>query len=285
MLSIIITHHKTPVLLKLCLKSIKENIGELEYETIIGDSESDREVRAEIQEKFPAIKFITFKKNIGYAKIVNAGLELAKGEYILILNADIIILKGAIERLLNFLKERPLVGLVGPQLLTFTNKVQDSCFHFPTLGAILARRTFLGKLKWGRKKIEEFVVRPMWDTRCPTSNVGHRVSHMGHMSHISNMAVDWVQGSAMMVRRSAVEKVGLLDERFFMYLEDADWCRRFWQNGFEGGYLPTAQMDHYYYRSSQSRGGLFDLLFNRYARIHLISAFKYFWKWRGIKLT
>ena len=268
MLSIIITHHKTPILLKLCLKSIKENVGDIEYEIIVVDSEGIHESQEEIREwfdqltikNFPEIRFISFRGNAGYAKIVNEGITRSRGEYVLILNADIIILNGSIDKLIKFIQEHPKVGIVGPRLLTFSGAIQNSCFHFPTIGAIIARRTFLGKLNWGRNKIEQFLIFSGNDNQ--------------------SYPVDWLQGSAMLVRKAAIEKVGLLDESFFMYLEDADWCRRFWQNGFEVVYLSTAQMAHYYYRTSQKWGGLLDLFLNKYARMHLMSAFKYFWKWR-----
>jgi len=260
MLSIIITHHRTPVLLKLCLKSIKENIGSIEYEIIVVDSQSEQTTRNLIEEKFPEAQFIPFQKNVGYAKIVNAGIKACKGEYILILNADIISLRESIGRMLEFIQGHPEVGMVGPQLVTFSNKIQNSCFSFPTIGAILSRRTFLGKLSWGKKKISQFL--------------------MDKQDLNSIKEVDWVQGSTMLVSKEAIEKVGLMDERFFMYLEDADWCRRFWQNGYQIIYLPTVQMAHYYYRASKKWNGFLDIFFNKYTRIHLISAFKYFWKWR-----
>ena len=264
MLSIIITHHQTPVLLKICLKSIKENIGQLEHEIIVVDSQAELINQELIKEKFPSVRFISFSENLGYAKIVNKGIESSRGEYLLILNADVIILKESINRLLEFIKSHSQVGIVGPQLLTFSNFVQSSCFRFPNIGAILARRTFLGKLNWGKKKINQFLIK--------------------EEDFSSIKAVDWVQGSAMLVRKEAVEKVGLMDERFFMYLEDADWCRRFWQNGYRVVYLPSAQMAHYYYRSSKKWGGFLDVFLNRYTRLHLISAFKYFWKWRNPKI-
>ncbi len=263
MLSIIVTHHRTPVLLKLCLKSIKENIGDLEHEIIIVDSQAEEETQDLIQEKFPQVKFVSFSKNVGYARIVNAGIEAAKGEYVLILNADILIFKAAVGQLLEFIRNHPQVGIVGPQLLTFSHRVQNSCFHFPSIGAILARRTFLGKLNWGKKKISQFLLQ------------GENLSLA--------KTVDWLQGSAMLVKKEAIEKVGLMDERFFMYLEDADWCRRFWQSGYQVVYLPAAQMFHYYYRASRKWGGFLDILLNRYTRMHLVSAFKYFWKWRKQK--
>ena len=266
MLTIIITHHKTPILLKLCLKSIIENIENIEYEVIIVDSQTESIVKDLIEEKIfkekkDKIKLISFSKNIGYAKLVNAGIKSANGDSVLILNADILILKNSIYEMVNFMKDNPQVGIIGPQLLTFSNEIQNSYFKFPTLGAILARRTFLGKLKWGKKKLNEFLMEE---------------------ENSSFKKVDWVQGSAMLVRKEAIDKVGLMDERYFMYLEDTDWCRRFWQNNYEVIYLPSAKMSHYYYRVSKKWNSFLDILFNKYTRIHLISAFKYFWKWRKI---
>lgn len=266
MLTIVITHHQTPILLKLCLKSILENIEDIEYEIIIVDSQLKSTVEDLIEEKIfkkekDRIKLISFSKNVGYAKLVNAGIKKSKGNNILILNADILVLKGSIQKMIDFMKNNPQTGIIGPQLLTFSNKVQNSHFKFPTLGAILARRTFLGKLKWGKKKLNEFLVQE--------ENSLHK-------------KVDWVQGSAMFVRQEAIDKIGLMDERYFMYLEDTDWCRRFWQNNYEVIYLPSAKMSHYYYRVSKKWNSFLDILFNKYTRIHLISAFKYFWKWRKI---
>jgi len=260
MLTIIITHHKTPILLKLCLKSILENIGDIEYEIIIIDSQTETVVKDLIEEKiFNKIKLISFSKNTGYAKLVNAGIKVAKGNNILILNADILVLKGSIQTMIDFMKDNPQTGIIGPQLLTFSNQVQNSYFKFPTIGAILARRTFLGKLKWGKGKLNKFLMQK---------------------EDSSHQKVDWVQGSAMLIRKEAINKVGLMDERYFMYLEDTDWCRRFWKNNYEVIYLPLAKMSHYYYRASKKWNSFLDVLFNRYTRIHLISAFKYFWKWR-----
>jgi len=264
MLSIVITHHRTPVLLKLCLKAIKENIEDLNHEIIIADSESETETRDLIKEKFPRVKFVHFSKNVGYAKVVNAGIKESQGEYILILNADILVIRDAVSKMLEFLENSPKVGIIGPQLLTFSNRFQSSCFRFPTIGAILSRRTFLGKLNWGKKRIDHFL--------------------MQNEDFSSTRNVDWLQGSAMLVRKEAIDKVGLMDERFFMYLEDADWCRRFWQDNYEVSYLPAAQMSHYYYRVSKKWNGFLDVFLNKYTRIHLISALKYFWKWRNSAL-
>jgi N-acetylglucosaminyl-diphospho-decaprenol L-rhamnosyltransferase len=269
MLSVIITHHKTPVLLKLCLRSIEQALQgtDLKREVLIVDSEANFDDQEMIKEMFPEVKFISFENNVGYAKIVNAGLSQAQGQYLLILNADIIILEDAINKMVRFLKNQPHVGVVGPQLLTFTNEVQESCFRRPDfwgfMAFMMARRTIFGRSAWGKKVLDQFLLKPY--------DLG-----------IVQWPVDWLQGSAMMVSREAAQKVGFLDERYFMYFEDADWCQRFWRHGFEVVYLPQAKMAHYYYRASRKWGGVMDIILNKYTRLHIISALKYFWKWRKL---
>jgi len=263
MLSIIITHHRTPILLKLCLKSIKESIGQIEHEIFIVDSEAEKETQELIKENFSKIQFVSFEKNVGYAKLVNSGLKKSRGEYILFLNADILVSQNSISRLIEYLEENNQVGIVGPRLLTFNHLPQNSCFRFPTIGGFIARRTFLGKIRWGRERMNRFLME------------GEDFS--------SPRQVDWLQGSAMLTRKDIADKIGLWDERFFLYLEDTDWCRRFWQKGYRVVYLPSAQVFHYYGRASKKWGGFLDALLNKYTWIHLISAFKYFVKWRKDK--
>lgn len=261
MLSIIITHHKTPILLKLCLKAIKENITDINYELIITDCEADNKNNNLIKGLFPDAKIVSFSENVGYAKIVNTGINLSKGDYILILNADIITTKDAVSKMIDFINQNDKIGIIGPQLLSFKNTYQDSCFRFPTFKTIIARRTFLGRTRWGRNKVSQFAVQN---------------------NRFEPKEVDWLQGSAMLVRKEAIKKVGLWDERFFMYFEDTDWCRRFWQRDYKVFYLPTARMYHYYGRQSKKWGEFLDPILNEYTRMHLVSAFKYFWKWRNM---
>ena len=250
-------------MLDLCLKSIKENIEGMDCEIIVVDSEAKEKTRDFIKEKYPEVKIIPFIKNLGYSKIVNAGIKESAGKYILILNADIIVLKNAIQEMMDCLEKNPKVGILGPQLLDFTDNIQESCFANPTIPAILARRTFFGKIKWGKKALNRFTIKD-WDRK-------------------STKDVDWVQGSAMMIRKKALDEVGLWDERFFMYFEDADLCRRFWQRGLKVLYLPSARMVHYYHRSSKKFGAILDAIFNKQTRIHIISAIKYFLKYRKKK--
>ena len=265
-LSIIVTHHQTPAILKLCLKTIEKSCQGIKYETILVDSESEAETREIIKDKFPGTIIIPFKKNVGYAKLVNAGIKKAKGRFILILNADILPKKDSVGILLDFLQKNSEVGIVGPQLLNFDGTPQFSTFRYYTPWTIICRRTFLGKTKWGKKEVNRFLLK---------SKIQHPISNIQN-----GIEVDWLMGSALMVKMEAIKKVGLLDERFFMYFEDVDWCRRFWEASFSVVYFPKVHIYHYHKRASKKAGGILDLFLSKYAQIHILSALKYFAKYK-----
>jgi len=259
--SIIITHHRTPELLKLCLESLKKATEDLETEIFVLDSENkDDEAREIIRDDFPGVKLIAFAKNMGYGRLVNAGLKQSGGEYIMILNADMILTADSLKKLVNFMDSHFQVGVVGPQLLNINETIQESCFHFYRPMTIIYRRTFLGQIGRGRRELDFFL--------------------MKDFDHKTIREVDWMMGTALMVRREALERVGPLDERFFMYFEDVDWCRRFKQAGWQVVYYPDAKMYHYHGKVSKTHGGLLDAFLNKYTRIHILSGLKYFWKWR-----
>ncbi|MDP2837720.1 MAG: hypothetical protein Q8O53_00385, partial [Candidatus Moranbacteria bacterium] len=124
---------------------------------------------------------------------------------------------------------------------------------------ILYRRTWLGKLPFAKKHLRWFTLADQ-DLTTPT-------------------AVDWIIGSAMLVSREKAGAVGLVDDRFFMYMEDVDWCRRFWEQHFQVVYYPETFVYHYHAKGS-ARGGFFgSLLFNRLTWYHIESAVKYFLKY------
>lgn len=258
-LSIIIVHHKTPELLKLCLKSLQNNINpEIDHEVIIVDSQSAREGQDVVYENFPQAKFITFKENIGYSKGVNAGISAAKGDYILILNPDIIITKDSVKKMLEFAENDTEIGILGPQLLDFSGSIQKSYFRFYTPLTILARRTFLGKMPLFKNTIRKFT--------------------MSDADPEEVQYPDWIMGSALLISRKGIERVGLMDNRFFLYFEDVDWARRFWENGYKVVYFPEAKMYHYHQRKSRAGFDIFDFFIRKETRWHIKSAIKYFLK-------
>jgi len=220
-------------------------------EIIVSESEVQDETKEILEHEFPHVKHLAFTENVGYAKLVNGGILNSQGEYILILNADI-------------LTKHDEVGMVGPKLLNFNDTHQYSCFKFYRPFTVIARRTFLAKTYFGKKEIKSFLM-------------------LNELNKNANkpLTVDWLMGSIICVKRSAVNKVGLLDERFFMYFEDVDWCRRFWENGLQVIYYPKAQAYHYHQKASDAGRGMLDVFFNKQTRIHASSAIKYFKKYRG----
>ena len=265
-LSIIVNHYRTPEILKICLRSIKENLENagFEWEIIVTDSATIEKTEEMMEEEFSDIIFIPAKENIGFGKSINIAIKKAKGEYFFIVNADIIINEEkAIEKMLNYIEENKDVGMVGPKLLNVNDTVQQSCFRFYTPLTVICRRTFLGKMFWGKKVLDKFLM----------------VDVFRGKEIVEPILVDWLMGSAMMVRRSDLEKVGVFDESFFMYFEDVDWARRFWGNGLKVVYFPDAKMYHYHFQSSKKKS-FWGSFLNKYARIHIKSALKYFMKYR-----
>lgn len=263
-LSIIIVNYKNLELLKLCLKSLRENLKSenLAYEILVADSEAQSETEMLLTEDFPEVKYFPFQKNIGYAAGVNCGIKNSSGQYILVLNPDIVVTKNSIPALLAHLQKNPDVGMIGPRLLGFNGETQNSRFNFYRPSTIVYRRTFLGKTWWGKKELAKF--------------------NLTQYSPLDPIFPDWIMGSAILTNRKAIERVGTMDEKFFLYFEDVDWARRFWENGFKVKYFPEAVMLHYHQRSSKAGFDFFDFFLRREARWHIASAIKYFFKhgWR-----
>ena len=265
-LSIIVNHYRTPEILKICLRSIKENLEDagFDWEIIVTDSATIEKTEEMMGEEFSDIVFIPAKENIGFGKSINIAIKKARGEYFFIVNADIIINEEkAIEKLLGYIEENKNVGMAGPKLLNVNDTIQQSCFRFYTPLTVICRRTFLGKTFLGKKVLDKFLMADIFK--------GDKV--------VEPIPVDWLMGSAMMIRKSDLEKVGVFDENFFMYFEDVDWARRFWENELKVIYFPDAKMYHYHFQSSKKKSLLGSFL-NRYARIHIKSALKYFMKYK-----
>ena len=264
--SVIVNHYRTPEILRICLRSVKENLknASFKWEIIVTDSATIEKTEEMMGEEFPDIIFIPAKENIGFGKSINIAIKKARGEYFFIVNADIIINEEkAIEKMLDYIEENKDVGMIGPKLLNVNDTIQQSCFRFYTPLTVICRRTFLGKMFWGKKVLDKFLMSDIFK--------GKEI--------VEPIPVDWLMGSAMMVRRSDLEKVGVFDESFFMYFEDVDWARRFWKNGLKVIYFPDAKMYHYHFQSSKKKS-FWGSFLNKYARIHIKSALKYFMKYK-----
>jgi GT2 family glycosyltransferase len=257
-LSIIILNYKTLGLVKNCLKAIKDLNLPYKYEVIVVDNHSNDGSVEYLEEHYFDIILLKSSKNLGFAGGNNLGLKKAVGKYILLINPDILILSPAIEIMYQLMEKNPLVGLCGPKLINPDGTLQYSCSRWPDWRLPFYRRTFLGKTNRGKKWIEHYLMQD-WD-------------------HLANQKVDSLYAACYFIRRAALEEVGLFDERYFMYLEDLDLCRRFWQAGWEVWYIAEAKVIHYHQRESALGTGIMGLL-KKSGRIHLQSWIKYYLKW------
>ncbi|MBD3300260.1 MAG: glycosyltransferase [Candidatus Moranbacteria bacterium] len=263
--TIIIAVYKNVDILRLCLDSIYQNVSkDFPLEIIVVDIEATESIRDLAQIDYPHTKYIPCQENVGFAKALNTGIKEARGEYIISLNPDIIIKKNSIETLVQYLKDNPKTGIAGPALLDFNGSSQASCFKFYTPWMILYRRTFIGRLWFAKKALKDFAIKV--NDKKPQKIKG------------------WLMGSALALRKEKISKVGLMDERYFMYFEDVDWCRRFYEAGYDIVFVPKAKMFHYHTQSSKSNG-FWSLFLNKMTLIHVRSGIKYFLKFKSWKVS
>jgi len=265
-LTIAINGYKSPELLRLCLQSIFKHMetSPIDYEVLVTDSDGEEDTETLMREEFSHVRFFPFRDNVGFKTLVNTSLKEARGIFIFLINSDIILMEETIPQMLDYLKKNPTIGILAPKQLNFNGTLQHSCYRFYRPQTILYRRTWLSKLPFAKKHLRWFMMDD-YDRKEPKS-------------------VDWVIGSAMFTSQEAVKAVGRMDDRFFMYMEDVDWCRRFWENGYQVVYYPKAFVYHYHAKGS-AKGGFFgSLLFNRLTWYHIGSALRYFWKYRNKSL-
>lgn len=220
-LSIIIVNLNTVDLTEGCIKSIYKHKVNFPFEVILIDNGSDDgsvEMLNKYVKKYKNFKAIFNNDNTGYAKANNQGINMAKGEYLLLLNNDTIVYKNSLNNLVDFAIKNPDAGVVGSRLLNIDGTLQMSCFNFPTIANAI-KQYFLGT----KGLLDKFA--PIGDK--PTT-------------------VDSVVGAVFLITPEARKRVGILDERYFAYFEDIDYCRQTWKNGLKVYYLPASVVTHYH---------------------------------------
>jgi GT2 family glycosyltransferase len=232
MIDIIIINYNSTEHLINCLRSIKDSLNGCRADIFVQDNASADEVDRVLVE-FPYIKLTRNRRNIGFAAAVNQVLYKGKNPYVVLLNPDTFILDGFFNKSLEFMKNQPQAGIMGPKVLEVNGKLQNSARSFPTVfTAFFGRTSFFSRL---------FPKNPITLKNLSSLN----------SDGFSPMEVDWVSGACMVVNRKAIEAVGGLDERFFLYWEDADWCRRMWKSGWKVFYYPKVNVRHLTGASSQ----------------------------------
>ncbi|MEA3398757.1 MAG: glycosyltransferase family 2 protein [Patescibacteria group bacterium] len=261
-ISIIILNYKSRGLTLNCLESIKEaDFRNLKYEIIVVDNNSEDSIGEILNWQYPDIKFIQNDKNLGMGAGNNVGVRQAQGKYIVIMNPDTISFGDTFSLLHGYMENNSAAGVAGPLQFSPDKTIQASCFRWPGLMAPVYRRTFIGKYKFAQKDLDSYL--------------------MKDFDHKSERTVDWLLGSFLFIRSKALDKIGLFDDRFFMYLEDTDLCRRFWQNGWQVIYYPAAKIIHNHLRES-AKIPWYKAFISPTARYHIISWIKYLRKW-GIR--
>jgi len=230
--SIIIVNWNTRELLRRCLDSVYATVPPLPFEVIVVDNASEDGSADMVAERFPQAALIRSGSNLGFAAGNNLGLRMASGRYAMLLNPDTELLPGAVREMVGFADAHPGVAAVGPKLLNPDGSLQKNGRTFTNLW-----REALGLTKlyyvWARLD---------------------RRADWGREDFDVPARVDEVSGACMLVRKSAVDEVGLLDERFFMYYEEVDWCRRMGKAGWEVHYLPSAQVIHHWSQGAKKSG-------------------------------
>lgn len=252
-LSIIIVNYHSQDKLANCLRSISEaDLSGISFEVVVVENNSGDQLAAMVN-RLPFARLIVSNKNLGMGRGNNLGVKYSTGEMILISNPDIVFKPQAIKTLIAEFKKNSEIGLIGPKLLNPDGTLQYSCARFPRWYMPILRRTFFGKIF--KKALKDY--------------------SMHDFDHQQNLAVDWLFGACFLVDRQDIKNQKLFDERFFMYFEDTDLCRRIWKNKKKVWYCADAEVFHDHQRQSASK----NIFTNRVLRIHLKSWWKYFLKW------
>jgi len=260
LVSIVTVNYKMPHAIRNLLSGVEQARFSIPFEYFVVDNASGDGCVDMVRERFPWATAIASPSNVGFGAGNNLAFSQASGKYILLFNPDLVVLPGETEKLVAWMEAHPDVGICGPRLLNPDQSLQVSRFTFHELWTPVYRRTFLGKLPWARKQLAQYF--------------------MAEAVSDEPREVDWILGAAMLIRRDLFERLGGFDERFFMYFEEEDLCRRAWLAGSKVAYAPVATFLHYYGRASQTRHA-WELLTNRLARIHAASGIKYFLKYLG----
>jgi N-acetylglucosaminyl-diphospho-decaprenol L-rhamnosyltransferase len=211
-LSIIIVSWNTSKLLSQCLESIYRSELRSTFEIIVVDNGSTDDSISILNTNFPDVNVILNDRNLGFAKANNQGLAMAKGRYILLLNSDTIVLPGAFDEMIRVADLNPQTGVIGPKLLNMDGTLQKSWSSFPS---------FLSELVGKNFRIRHPIV-----------------------TIPNTYDVDWIMGACMLVRAATIQDVGKMDEDYFFYSEETDWCFRIKRKNWKIWYLTSAKIYH-----------------------------------------
>jgi len=228
-LSIIIVNWNTKELLRKCLQSVYNSTHNVTFEIYIVDNNSQDGSNEMVKMEFPLTNLIVNCHNEGFARANNKAIRRANGRYVLLLNSDTVVLYQALDKMVEFMSEHRRAGVVGCKLINKDGSLQFSAAWFSTLTGAVLGNDIVPKALGAVFKIRRFPGQ----------------TYLTANEHDRLQDVDWVVGACMLVRREAINEVGLLDENLFLYGEETEWCSRIKKAGWRIIYFPGARIIHY----------------------------------------
>ena len=223
-LSIIIVNWNTKLHLKWCLHYVFKRTRGIDFEVLVVDNGSSDGSIAMVENNFPGVKLIGNKQNLGFAKANNQAIKKAAGKYILLLNSDTKITEQSLVKMVEYLDNNSQVGILGCKLLNPDGSLQPSCRRFPTLLSQIIILLKLHNYFPNIKTIKDY--------------------YMLDWPHDKIKKVDQVMGACFMVRQEVFTDIGLLDDKYFIWFEEVDFCRRAMEAGWKTHFIPGAQVFH-----------------------------------------
>ena len=225
-LSILIVNYNAKSLLRRCLASIYQGTRESLFDVCVADNNSRDGSVEMVRSEFPQVRVVENETNLGFSKANNALIAQTQADYVLLLNPDTLVIGDAIERVMNYMEANPKVGICGCRVLNSDRTLQLACRRsIPTPQVAFYRLTGLSKLFPNSKTMARY-------------NLTYEDPEKTH-------EVDAVSGAFLMIRRKVIDDIGLLDEQFFMYGEELDWCLRTKRAGWSVVYYPEAKIIHH----------------------------------------
>lgn len=250
-LSFVILSYKSREHLRICLRNIYRLQFPFEYEVIVVDNASGDGAGEMVSTLYPQATLIENERNLGHPAGNNVGLRVAQGEYIIMINPDIIIRDAQeVVKIVEYMDANERVAFLGPRLHNTDGTIQYSCYRPYSRWTPVYRRTFLGKFPFAKNDIERHL--------------------MVDFDHNSTIEVKWLLGAFMVIRKKAMDDIGLMDERLFVYCGDYEWCDRAWKKNWKVVYYHDVDsIFHYHKRESASSRFSFLQLFSYITRIHI----------------
>lgn len=223
-LSVIVVNWNTKGLLRDCLQSVYTETDGITFEVVVVDNASSDGSAEMVEREFAQVTLMRNNENVGFARANNQAIKLSRGRYVLLLNSDTVVLGGALQRMVNLMDQYADAGAAGCRLVDQNGNLEYSCRSFPRPKVAFFLNPPWPSLSTAAKWFEDYLLLD-WD-------------------HCTVRSVDFATAACLMVRRECIQEVGLLDESFFMMVEDVDWCYRIRKEGWRIYYVPSAEVIH-----------------------------------------